>query len=74
VPGGSIAPYRIRMYADPKFSTYLDLHRRQCSTGSIFLKFFLLFFFLLLSTYGVPLAAPSLCPIEDCRSAKIFAP
>jgi hypothetical protein len=38
------------------------------------LLFCLLFFFLLLSTYGVPLAAPCLCPIEARWSSEIFAP
>ena len=33
-----------------------------------------LFFFLLLSIYGLPLAAPSLCPIGAHHSARIFTP
>ena len=52
------------------FRTFVDPPRQNCGTGSILL---LVLSALLLSPFGVPLAAPALCPIEARQSSGILA-
>jgi hypothetical protein len=73
VRSGQIRHANISMRADPSSAlmpTYIGANAEPVLS---LLYLFLLFSFLL-STYGVPLAAPFRCPIEASRSSGVFRP